>query len=398
MKILFLAVFPPYQNVAHAGGQLLYHYIRCLAERGHEIFLLTFCPEQERKCVEEMRFYCKEVHLVRTPASFPARCRKAPYLIIKPVEWVEAYSAEMHSAVQQISRNHFDVVHVEGLWLTAYLKYFSHSIRVVDEVDVDSRIFQRKAENCSGLAKQYFQWKFRKTLSLEKEMASKADLVFAKSKLDQDYLLSMFPFCKVDVLPPWIESLSHPVASLANRDAEMIIFTGNMSRKPNIESAIWLANVMLPLLHKDHPQTQLYIVGAAPAAEVRALESKDVHIIGQVTSLLPYYAKARVMLAPMMQGGGVITKVLEAMGSGCPAVGSDIANEGIGACDGRELFIANTADEFVKKTSLLLRDEKIWLNASIAGRQFVEDNYNWDNTCAFLNDTYSRLMQERQSP
>ena len=52
-----------------------------------------------------------------------------------------------------------------------------------------------------------------------------------------------------------------------------LIFTGNTAYPPNVDSVVYLANEIMPLVWKDKPAIRLVIVGAKPSPKVQKLKS-----------------------------------------------------------------------------------------------------------------------------
>jgi len=50
------------------------------------------------------------------------------------------------------------------------------------------------------------------------------------------------------------------------------------------------------------------------------------------------YKKASVFVAPVLVGGGIIVKILDAMAAGTPVVTTSFGNEGVGAAPGKGPF------------------------------------------------------------
>ena len=151
-----------------------------------------------------------------------------------------------------------------------------------------------------------------------------------------------------------------------------------MSYMPNVEAATFLVKEVLPELQKRGARVHITIVGADPAAEVRALAGPSVTVTGRVPDTRTYYAAARVMLAPMFINTGIQNKILEAAAMGLPVVTTAQANEAIGAEPGRQLLLAQTPAEFAAQTIRLLGDAAFAASVAEAGQAFVRSRFTWE--------------------
>jgi spore maturation protein CgeB len=77
------------------------------------------------------------------------------------------------------------------------------------------------------------------------------------------------------------------------------------------------------------------------------------------------------MIVPMRMGGGVQTKILEAMAAKVPVICSSFANEGIAAPPNEVVLIANTPAECVDQAERLLQEPNFEAKLTSAGFDWV---------------------------
>jgi glycosyltransferase involved in cell wall biosynthesis len=80
---------------------------------------------------------------------------------------------------------------------------------------------------------------------------------------------------------------------------------------------------------------------------------------------------ASVFVAPILVGGGIIVKILDAMAAGVPVVTTTYGNEGIRAEPGNELFVADTPEDFASRVISLLGEDNLRQRVGENGRAFV---------------------------
>ena len=156
-----------------------------------------------------------------------------------------------------------------------------------------------------------------------------------------------------------------------------LIFSGNMSYPPNIETAVYLATEVLPLIQTQRPTANLVIAGVSPAPQVKALASKSVTVTGWVEDMRTCYAASRVFIAPMHISIGMQNKILEAMAMGIPCVCSVMANNAIGAEHGNNILLGENTTEYANNVLKLLDDEDKATALAKRGREFVVSRYGW---------------------
>ena len=394
MKILIVSRFFPYPEVTHAGGTNLFHYIEALGARGHEISLVSFIKERERPYVESMRSYCAEIEVVPGESSLGQRLAKAHYALRYPMQWVEAASPAMRRALSSmLGRRRFDIVHLEHLWLAQYLDLVDGPKTAVDEVDVDSVVLLRRARQAqSWLEKRYLDWCWRRTVELEIEACERIDLILARSDKDRQYLRCLAPGQNIRELLPWFEGVSKPPHPHSLVEEHSLLFVGDMRRINNVEAVVYFCRDIYPQILEAVPDAKLYIAGADPSARVKALANEHVVVTGFVEDLASYYARCQIFVAPLLVGGGIIIKILDALAAGRPTVCTSMGNEGIDALPGRDLYIADSPDLFARRTIELLTDTQKWREMAANARRFVEYKYDWEAIMDGLEDAYREVL------
>ncbi|MGE4324366.1 MAG: TIGR03087 family PEP-CTERM/XrtA system glycosyltransferase [Sphingobium sp.] len=180
-----------------------------------------------------------------------------------------------------------------------------------------------------------------------------------------------------------------PAASFApvdHGDGPLLVFTGQMDYRPNVEAVDSFARQTLPAIRAVHPDARFAIVGRSPSKTVLALaDLPGVVVTGGVPDVRGWLAAADVVVAPLRIARGIQNKVLEAMAMARPVIASSEAAEGIDATDGAHFLIAaDPADEAVKVVALLA-DPDGARALGMAARARVEARYRWAATLAPLD-------------
>ena len=169
----------------------------------------------------------------------------------------------------------------------------------------------------------------------------------------------------------------------SERHVPLIVFTGQMDYRPNVEAVIWFARDILPALHARYPGLRFAIVGRAPVAAVQALASDAVIVTGAVDDVRPWLAAAAVCVAPLRLERGIQNKVLEAMAMARPVVASVAAAEGID--HGGTLRVAGDAAAHVAAIGALLDDPDAAAALGAAARARVIARFDWTARLAPLD-------------
>jgi GT2 family glycosyltransferase len=171
---------------------------------------------------------------------------------------------------------------------------------------------------------------------------------------------------------PWVSTPKPTKRPFEEREGMM--FLGNFNHQPNQVAVKWFVDQVMPRLEIKAPQKRFYVVGANITDEIRALGSKNVHVVGYVEDLAEIFDCVRVFVAPLTFGAGVKGKIIEAMAHGVPIVGTPIAIESAGLVNGITTLVAETPDAFAAAIDGLIENEEIWGNLRDAALSSVAWN------------------------
>ena len=161
-------------------------------------------------------------------------------------------------------------------------------------------------------------------------------------------------------------------------DEPVLMFTGVMSYKPNIDAVTWFARRVMPRVLAAVPSARFEIVGKSPTPEVIALgELPGVRVVGPVADTSDSLRGAAVGVAPMKLAPGVQNKVLEAMACGLPVVCTSPAAKGIDATPNEHLLVCDDESGFAAHCARLLLSPAERGRLGGAARQRVQARYHW---------------------
>jgi glycosyltransferase involved in cell wall biosynthesis len=244
-------------------------------------------------------------------------------------------------------------------------------------MDVFSADMLRRKQVSSGLEKMVFGSENTRVLKYEKEVFPFFQKHTIISGQDRD-LLPVKDSQSVEVIPNGIDfDYQHTAKPEKHYD---ILFFGNMGYTSNIESAVFLAQKVVPLLVKQFPNLKVLIAGAEPHKRVLALQDTHVEVSGWIDDKWACYASARIFAAPMLISVGMQNKILEAMAVNVPCVVTSMANNAIGANNGKEILVADTPEDFAAAIAQLLNNEDFASQMATNAHAFITKNYVWSET------------------
>jgi len=147
-----------------------------------------------------------------------------------------------------------------------------------------------------------------------------------------------------------------------------LVLMGTRDWPPNQE-AFLRALTLWPRIAAGIPGAELCVIGARKSGEPEVVLPDGVRDLGFVDDLHQFLGTCRAMIAPIITGGGVRVKILDAARIGLPVVGTSAA---VGSLSGVfELPVFDDDDAFIAECRRLLADRDA---AVTAGRAVFEAN------------------------
>jgi polysaccharide biosynthesis protein PslH len=152
------------------------------------------------------------------------------------------------------------------------------------------------------------------------------------------------------VIPNWM-AIPEAAGGAATGPVDgWVTFHGNLHYGPNHEAACWIADVLAPALDRIEPslRRRLLIAGRRARPElVDACRRQGVRLLSPVDDMHAVLCATGLAIAPLVLGGGVQNKVLDAVARSIPVVLTPHVNAPLALRDDRSAFVAErTAASF----------------------------------------------------
>lgn len=356
-----------------------FHLMQGYVRNGWQVDLLSFCqPEQEPGDFPELQVLCSRLHLVPRAKAYSPMDLLRGLVLSTPFHVHNYHLQAMVDAVQQmIAEQAYDLVQIEDVVMAQYVvPTMDKSLRILDMHNVESALLRRYAEKDGNLFKKiYARLTAAKLEGYERDVAGKFHKIMVCSAQDRELLQGKTMNIPVQVTPNGVDC--DYFQPLPMDPAKDLVFVGSMDYHANISGVLYFVHNILPLIHQKFPETHFTIVGKNPPEAIRRLAGERVAVTGMVPDVRPYLVRARVVVVPLLVGGGTRLKILEAMACGRPVVSTSLGAEGIGAVDNEHIFLADDPSQFAKSVLRLLEDIDLCNTVAGASSKFVKDIYSW---------------------
>ena len=377
MNILLLTKKFPYP-LKDGESQAVHGLSKSLAELGCTVSLLAMNTSKHyfagSELPAEMNHY-REVRTVNvdnalSPAAALGNLLRGTSYHISRFD-LPAYHAALTSWLREEA---FDVVQLETLYLSPYvttIRRHSSARVVMRSHNVEHEIWERCSANIGFAPKRwYLRHLTRQLKDYERNQLNQYDLLLPITDRDAGQFTSMGHRGQAHVLPIGLDAGAEPsYDSYANKPS--LHFIGSLDWLPNLEGLDWFLNDVWPQLTRRFPELEFHVAGRNMPPRLRALRLRNVFVHGEVESSRDFVSDHSISIVPLLSGGGMRAKILEAMALGRVVISTTVGLEGIAAKHRRDLFVADTPNQYVEAVADCLgRGRKLERIGRAAAAQF----------------------------
>lgn len=393
MRVLDVASIFPYP-VLDGHTLPIFSFLRCLARRGVRYTLVAPVPPRIEDWRDGLRVFDQLGIEVRGVSCPPARGLKQAWRCVAAGRpWVNrAFHPELlRAATSAVTEGDWDIIQAETILGGQHLPLHLPAPSVLIATDCLSagyhgEIWRVKRSPKELINKHKIAW-------MERSILRRFDRVLAISEPDVEALRALAPGTRVDVLRAGVNLDQFQPADDAAEEEGLVVFTGAMDFAPNIDAMEWFAGEVWPAVRRACPQARLAIVGRDPVDAIRALGERDasITVTGRVPHIEEWMARASVIVAPIRFGSGMKNKVLEGAAVARAMVSTAKGIENIELEPGRDVLLADTAEDFAGAVVRLLGDRELRRSLGRSARRVVEERYDRDAQAETLWRVYQEL-------
>ena len=332
-----------------AGSLLKFHHLKLLQSLGYKV---TFVPDNLQHDGE----YTRDLQRLGIECVYEPHWKSVD-------EFIAARGSEFQVAM--LCRPYVAIRHLE------HFKQAAPDARVVyDTVDLH---YLRERRQAAIEKNPLIAERAERTRRDELKLIAEADAAIVVSPVEKELLAGEVPRANVHVVQLVIPEEPQGPGFDARRD---ILFIGGYQHTPNVEAVLYFCREVLPLVRQRIPDIRFLVVGSRPPAEIEALASDHVQVLGFQKDIAPYFNACRLMVAPLRFGAGIKGKLGTSFSFGVPVVATSIAAEGMYLTDGRDVLIGDDAQSFADAVVRAYTDPELWQLLSEGGRRVVQERFS----------------------
>ncbi len=384
MKVLVVLSRVPWP--LEKGDKLrAYHLMREWSAK-HDIYLFCLTDNKVHSEAEaKLNDICKNVVICRIP-KIHILYRMALGIINKlpfQVNYFYSKSAQMRfdDLVDEIIPDH---IFCQLARTAEYPRRYRLINKSIDYMDAFSTGMLRMSNKASWPLKSLMRIEHNRLRNYENEIQREFQSKYIISEQDREQLNYV---SDLTVVPNGIDPCFLGDVSIEQKRYD-ILFTGNMSYRPNVESAKFLISEVMPLVWDKIPNATVCLCGANPSNSIKSLSSKRVVVTGWVDDIAEVYHSSRMFVAPMIVNTGLQNKLLEAMACGIPCVTTTLANNALKATNQNEILIGDNSEELASAIFSILMNVELSDKIAKNGSNYVRKNFTWPSAAAMMETNF----------
>ena len=381
-RVAIVSPYFPYP-LSHGGAVRIFNLL-CEVAGDFDIFLFAFRDQETAEDLQPVLDLCARIVLIGK-----TRYREPRWSTLLPPEVHEFRSPAMLRALARVRADHkIEAVQVEYTMLAPYAG------DVLVEHDVTYELHRQVVARSPGISRRWDYWRWRR---FEQKWVRRYRKVVVMS--EQDRALLHQP--NVRVIPNGVEL--RRFTPEIERPGQRLLFIGSFRHFPNVVAYRFFTEEIWPLLRDAIPEVTLTVVaGPDPALYWReqtgllSIPPDDrIHLLEFVSDVRPLYVEANLALVPTLVSAGTNLKVLEAMAMQRAVVSTSSGCAGLGLEHGANIWIADQPEDFARAVQTLLEDAELRQSIATAGREHVEQHFDWKAIGARQRALLQELMPPR---
>jgi GT2 family glycosyltransferase/glycosyltransferase involved in cell wall biosynthesis len=279
--------------------------------------------------------------------------------------------------------------YVASKYLSLLKRHCPQASFIFDTVDLHYLREERQAELENSLPLKRTAAQTRRS---ELAVINAADATLVVSPVEKTLLEESAPDARVHVISLMHEVIGSQTPFTERKD---LFFVGGYQHPPNIDAATWFTRSIWPLIRRELPDVEFHLLGSKANEQVRALDGNGVRFHGFVEEIEPWVDNCRLAVAPLRYGAGIKGKVNSSMSRGQPVVATPCAVEGMFAKPGRDVLVAESAEEFAAEVIRLYQDEDLWNSVSVSGLENIRQYFSVETARLSLRELIRILKQSK---
>lgn len=390
MDIIFITSRFPFP--IDKGDKLRAYYQIKELSKVHNVYLLSISEKNlNQNDINKLKEVCSDIHIFKINLFKRILNLFKTFINNKPFQVNYFYSKSIQRNIDNIIKEvQPDHIICQLIRTAMYMKNQHQIPSTIDYMDALSKGIQRRIPIASFWMKPILKMEFERLKKFENLAYEFFENHIIISKSDRNSIAHN-KSSKIKIIANGIDTEIFKKYKFKKKYD--LVFIGNLNYVPNIDTALYIGNTIVPELRKTYPDIKILIAGSNPSNKVKKLSNENITISGWVEDIKEAYLSGKIFFAPMKIGTGLQNKLLEAMSLEIPCITSPLANKALGAINNNHILIGNNSQEHINHIKYCLENNSAAEHLGANGRVFVKKNFSWNKSNELLLNVLSKTNQ-----
>lgn len=277
-----------------------------------------------------------------------------------------------------LQEEEYDIVQLESLFVAPYLgtiRKYSKAKVVLRSHNVEFEIWQRRSAACKNpLKKAYLSLLTTRLKKYEIDHMNKYDAIACITTRDMEMQEELGSAVPMTDIPIGVDEIKDAIVEIA--DPVSLFHLGSMDWMPNLEAIEWFLNDVWGDVKKALPEIKLHLAGKGMPQWLMNTTDPNMETMGHIKDARQYMNNNGIMIVPLLSGSGMRVKIIEGMALGKVIISTAIGAEGIEYEHGKDIFIADTPNEFVEAIVKCSTDIDLCKAVGRNAKELVRNKYD----------------------
>lgn len=385
MNIAFITAEFPYPP--NSGGRIYtWQRIKHLSEN-HNIFLFSLIENEDFKYIEnqEVTGILKDIKIYKRKNKLIQAIKGFKYPFSIATRKIEEIKDDIEILANKVN---IDIIIIDHPQMLINCDMNNNIPKILTQHNIEYSAFESMYKNNKHLIKRIIYRREYKMMKRFEESYYAQNLISAYtfiSQEDKTFFKTNYDKDNIYLIPPGIDKIE---SAYDKKLGFNIVFTGKMDYEPNIQAMKWFCNDILPKIKNKLPDAKLYIVGKNPTQYITSLASENIIVTGEVDSVVDYLKMANIIVIPLLSGGGVKIKLMEALQYRNIIVTTPTGIEGTKFKHNQEILSTENENLFAEYCIDVLKNPEKYNGQIIKSINCINENYLWSS----IGENYEKLI------
>jgi glycosyltransferase involved in cell wall biosynthesis len=279
----------------------------------------------------------------------------------------------------KLKQKEYDIVQLEGLYLFHYIPIIRKCSKAKISLrshNIENDIWKNLYQNEKSIFKKiYLGVLYRRIKRLEKKILNEYDFLIPITYSDAVVYQKLGNKKPLKVIQTGIPAVEM-AQELKVRNKRKLYFIGSLDWLPNQEGILWFVKNVWPIIGHSHSHIEFHIAGRnAPEGFSKLVHKPGIFFHGEVENAKEFANNYDIMIVPLLSGGGMRVKIVEAMSLGKVVVTTTIGAEGLDIIPNYHVIVADNPSDFATGVEVLLGNTDFFIKLGENSIRFIKNNY-----------------------